>query len=401
MGKRGNGEGSVRQRQDGTWEARLTNDGKRISKYFKTRKEAAAWLAEAVNHQNNGCFVPPEKKTVGEWLNKWFSTYSVPGIEDTTAENYAMNIRVHIIPGLGAIPLQKLTMTDVQEFFNAKAADGGRMDGKEGGLSPRTLQLVHTILHKSLDQAVKEGLIYRNPAQGTTLPKNIKKKPVFWNTDEVDRFLDVAEKDRWFSVFYLELGTGLRRGELLGLKWEDIDFEEKTVTINRQLLQMVHGYTIHEHAKSEAGDRTVALPDDVIETLLFHKRRQDNEKVFCGNGYRDDGFIFAWPDGRPIHPKTFGKHFRELVKKAGIRYVSFHAAGRHTHATELLAAGATLSQIQDRLGHSRYQTTADFYAAVAKELQRDAADKAQAVLMRRKKKAETRVQDVSQKTKTS
>jgi integrase len=397
MGKRGNGEGSVRQRRDGTWEARLTNDGRRISKYFNTRKEAAAWLAEAVNRQNNGSFVPPEKITVGEWMNKWFTTYSVPGIEDTTAENYEMNIRVHIVPCLGNIPLQKLTMSDVQEFFNAKATSG-RMDGKEGGLSPRTLQLVHTILHKSLNQAVKEGLIYRNPAQGTTLPKNVKKKPVYWNTDEVDSFLDVAEGDRLFPAFYMELGTGLRRGELLGIMWIDIDFQVKTATIHRQLVKLGNGYTFHEYPKTEAGERVVTLPDDVIETLLFHKRRQDNEKAFCGAAYQGHDLVFCWEDGRPINPKSFAKHFHSLVEKAGVRHISFHAAGRHTHATELLAAGATLSQIQDRLGHSRYQTTADFYAAVAKELQRDAADKAQVILTRRKKKA---VPDVSQKTKAN
>lgn len=199
----------------------------------------------------------------------------------------------------------------------------------------------------------------------------------------------------------MEMGTGLRRGELLGLKWEDIDLKAGTVTIRRQLVLLNGKPVWHDHPKTNAGGRTITLPEDVIEVLRFHQRRQDNEKEFCGSAYEDSGLVFSQPNGRRISPRNFVRHFDLLLDKAGVRHIPFHGT-RHTHATELLAAGVDLKTIQKRLGHSSFHVTADFYAHIGEELQRDAAAKANEVLNRRKKKAEAQdVPKVSRKRKSS
>ena len=395
MGKRGNNEGSIRQRKDGKWEARIsigyTDDGKlkRISKYFDTRKEAATWLAEVHTAQRKGDFVQPDKITVADWMPKWLEAHCKPPlIEDTTYASYESIIRIHIVPGLGTIPLQKLLPSDIQGFLNGKLGNG-RADGKPGGLSTRTVRYMHFLLQAGLEQAKKEGLMVRNVAEDATLPKMEKWEPVYLTQEEVDHFLDVAEKDRLSPALLMEMGTGLRRGELLGLKWADIDFKAGTVTIRRQLVLLNGKPVWHDHLKTRAGGRTITLPDDVLDVLRFYQRRQDNEKEFCGDAYEDSGLVFCQPNGRRISPRNFVRHFDLLLeKKAGIRHIPFHAT-RHTHATELLAAGVDLKTIQKRLGHSSFHVTADFYAHIGEELQKDAAAKANQVLNRRKKKAGT------------
>jgi len=321
-------------------------------------------------------------------MARWLETYCKPPmVEDTTAENYETVVRVHILPGLGEIPLQKLTTADVQQWVNAKTV-GGRADGKPGGMSPRMVHYMHFLLQRALEQARKDGLVARNVAQDVILPKmSKKKKPIFLNPDELDRFLDVAEGDRLFPAFYLEMGTGIRRGELLGLKRSDLDLEKGTVTIRRQLVKLKGGSVFHEHAKTEAGERTIALPKDAVEVLRFHLRRLDNEKALCGPAYEDNDLVFCQENGRKINPRNFTRHFDKLLEKAGVRHIPFHGA-RHTHATELLAAGVDLKTIQERLGHSSYRVTADLYAHIGEELQRDAAEKIDAVLTRRKRKAD-------------
>jgi len=309
MGKRGNNEGTLYHRKDGKWEAKVSigydDEGnlKRLTKYFKTRQEGAAWLAEVQTQQNTGQFIQPNKITVGEWMERWLNMYcKLPLIKNTTFENYETVIRVHILPSdLGNISLQTVTTADVQKFLVAKLT-GGRADGKEGGLSPRMVQYLRFLIKTALKQARREGLISRNVAEDVVLPKmtSKKKKPAFLTAEQVDRFLDAAEGDRLFPALQMELGTGLRRGELLALKWTDLDLEGGTVTVRRQLVILRGKAVFHDHAKTEAGERVVTLPQDVIESLRFHKRRQDNEKKLCGETYEDHGLVFCQENGKPM-----------------------------------------------------------------------------------------------------
>ncbi|HHW42537.1 MAG TPA: site-specific integrase [Desulfotomaculum sp.] len=390
-GKRGHGEGTIYKRKDGRWEAKAsigfdpaTGKPKRLTKYFKTRKEAQDWLAKVAHEKATGIFVEPHRVTVGEWLDRWLEVYVRPSVRDTTYQNYETYIRVHIMPVLGDKPIQKLMPGDLQAFYNAKL-EGGRADGKEGGLSTRAVRYLHFLLSAALKQAVKEGLVSRNVAEATTPPKQGKKEIQYLTTEEIKRFLQVARESRYYVAMLTELGTGLRRGELLGLKWEDVDLKRGVITVRRQLVRAKGGPVFHE-PKTDAGVRTVTLPAEVLRELKAHKARQNEEKLLLGNAYEDSGLVFCQANGRRLEPRNFTRHFDNLLKKTGIRHVSFHSL-RHTHATELLRLGVNLKTIQGRLGHSNFNVTANFYAHIADELQQEAAEKINGVLKVKKQPA--------------
>ncbi|MDK2889102.1 MAG: integrase [Thermoanaerobacter sp.] len=390
-GKRGHGEGTIYKRKGGRWEAKAsigfdpaTGKPKRLTKYFKTRKEAQDWLAKVQHEKNTGAFVEPARVTLGEWLDRWLEVYVRPSVRDTTYQNYETYIRVHIMPALGDKPIQKLMPGDLQAFYNAKL-EGGRADGKEGGLSTRAVRYLHFLLSAALKQAVKEGLVSRNVAEATNPPKQGKKEIQYLTTEEIQRFLQVARESRYYVAMLTELGTGLRRGELLGLKWEDVDLKRGVITVRRQLVRAKGGPVFHE-PKTDAGVRTVTLPAEVLRELKAHKARQNEEKLLLGNAYEDFGLVFCQANGRRLEPRNFTRHFDNLLKKAGIRHVSFHSL-RHTHATELLRLGVNLKTIQGRLGHSNFNVTANFYAHIADELQQEAAEKINGVLKVKKQPA--------------
>ncbi|OAT79306.1 site-specific integrase [Desulfotomaculum copahuensis] len=381
---RGHGEGTITKRSDGRWMAQAsvgrnpeTGKLKRITKYFKTRKEAAAWLAQVSHEKATGSFVEPARVTLGEWLARWLDVYVKPSVRDTTYQNYEILTRVHIIPGLGDKPIQKLLPGDLQAFYNAKM-EGGRADGKDGGLSPRMVRYLHFLLGAALKQAMKEGLVIRNVAEATSPPRQSKKEIQYLTTEEIQRFLQVAQQSPYFVALITELGTGLRRGELLGLKWEDVDLKRGVITVRRQLVRAKGGPVFHE-PKTDAGVRTVTIPEEVLCELKAHKARQAEIKLQFGQAYEDSGLVFCQGFGQLIEPRGFTRHFDRLLVKAGIRHVSFHSL-RHTHATELLRLGINLKTIQGRLGHSNFNVTANFYAHVANELEQEAAEKINEVL---------------------
>lgn len=375
--KRGHGEGSIFQRKDGYWVAQVTVNGRTRQLYGKTRREVQEKKQAIEAEIAKGTYAEPSKITLGDWLARWLETYVKPSVRDTTYQNYETLIRVHIKPALGDKPIQKLMPGDLQAFYNAKL-EGGRGDGKEGGLSTRMVRYLHFLLGAALKQAVKEGLVARNVAEGTNPPKQGKKEIQYLTTEEIQRFLQVAQQSRYFVALLTELGTGLRRGELLGLKWPDVDLKRGIITVRRQLVRAKGGPVFHE-PKTDAGVRTVTIPEEVLRELKAHKKRQNEEKLLLGKAYEDSDLVFCQANGRRLEPRNFTRHFDGLLKKAGIRHVSFHSL-RHTHATELLRMGVNLKTIQGRLGHSNFNVTANFYAHIADELQQEAAQKINGIL---------------------
>ncbi|AEG14647.1 integrase family protein [Desulfofundulus kuznetsovii DSM 6115] len=373
--RRGKGEGSIFFRKDkGLWVARLNVNGKTRLFYGKTRQEVLEKKKALEAEIARETFVEPSKATLGDWLTRWLNVYVRPSVRDTTYQNYETYIRVYI---MGDKPIQKLMPGDLQAFYNAKL-EGGRADGKEGGMSTRAVRYLHFLLSAALKQAVKEGLVSRNVAEATNPPKQGKKEIQYLTTGEIQRFLQVARESRYYVAMLTELGTGLRRGELLGLKWEDVDLKRGVITVRRQLVRAKGGPVFHE-PKTDAGVRTVTLPAEVLRELKAHKARQNEEKLLLENAYEDSGLVFCQANGRRLEPRNFTRHFDNLLKKAGIRHVSFHSL-RHTHATELLRLGVNLKTIQERLGHSNFNVTANFYAHIADELQQEAAEKINGVL---------------------
>lgn len=384
--KRANGEGSIYQRPNGTWVAQITtgrdSEGKlkRVSFSGKTRKEVQEKVTKALSELQTGTFVEPTKTTVSQWLDTWMQEYKKQSLRPTTYESYEIIIEVHIKPAIGGIQLRQLQPSDLQRFYNSKL-ENGRADGK-GGLSPRMIRYIHAILHGALRQAVKEGLVIRNVTEAVTLPRQKKKEFTPLTQEQVIKFLDSIKEDRLFPAILLDIGSGLRRGELLGLRWKDVDFKNRVIKV-RQSLARVKGEWLFQEPKSEKSKRSIPIPGDIIAELKSHKARQNQEKLLAGETYQDNDLIFATPDGRPLETRSFLRHFEKLLDNAGLPKVRFHDL-RHTYATLLLEAGEHPKVVQELLGHSQITMTLDTYSHVLPELKQAAALKINNILEKRK-----------------
>jgi integrase len=384
MAKRGHGEGTIRKRKDGRWEARITagfdpatGKQRQISKYFKTRTEAAAWVTEMAHAKQTGTFVEPNRITVGEWVNRWLDEYMKAHVRPKTWSTYKDMARLHIIPEIGSIPLRQLQTNDLQRLYNNKL-ENGRLDGK-GGLSSRAVHMIHQIIHGALQQAAKEQVVFRNVSEAVVLPKLRYKEIQPLTSEQVSRFLETAKESRLYAAFLLELGTGLRRGELLALKWEDVDLKKGTAQVKQSLSRVrVNGTTktalLFQEPKTKQSKRVVPIPHEALKELKVHKARQNEEKLFFGQAYQDNGLVFATEDGKPLDPDNFAKRYGTILKKAGLPHVSFHNL-RHTYASLLLEAGEHPKVVQEILGHTKISTTMDIYSHVNPELKERAAVK--------------------------
>lgn len=388
--KRSNGEGTIYQRPDGRWAAQITigydpstGKPKRQTFYGKTWAEVNEKITKARYEQQIGALIEPTKITLGEWLDIWLNNYKKMKIEKTTLGSYDTLIRTHIKPVIGGIQLRQLQPSNLQAFYNFLQEKGRKKDS--GSLSPRTIHYIHTIISAALKQAVKEGFIIRNPAEATELPKMKKADVEPLTIEEVNGFLETIKTDRLFPAFCLALKTGLRRGEILGLRWQDIDFKGKKLHVRQTLVEAREPgekkkvTLLFKPPKTEKSKRTIPLTDDIIKLLKAHKAKQNEEKLFFGKKYHDNGLVFCSEDGKPIWPRNFLRRFTNLQKKAGIEHHRLHAL-RHTFATLLLAEGEELRNVQELLGHERISTTADIYAKVLEESKRKAVSKLDSIV---------------------
>lgn len=387
MAKRGQGEGTIRKRKsDGLWEARVTvghdDEGKQkqISKYFNTRNEARDWLTETQHNIQTGSYVKPHKITVSHWLDTWLTVYEKPTIRQTTYDNYETMIRVHIKPAIGHIPLMQLQASDLQQLYNQKAKEK----------SSRTVHLIYHVINMALKQALKEQKVYRNVNEATKLPPLQHKEIEPLTIEQIHKFLEVAEQDRLYTAFLLELGTGLRRGELLAIKWQDIDLENGKIFINRTVARVrkENGSTktelVYQEPKTKKSKSSVPIPEDIVKELKKHKARQDSqEKWFFKEKYHNNDLVLCSEDGRQLDPRSFTKRYARLLKQAGLPEVSFHTL-RHTFASLMLEEGEDMRTVQEILRHTRLSTTADIYTSVTEKLKKRAAVKANNILKKAK-----------------
>lgn len=383
--RRLNGEGTIYQRPDGRWAAQITIDydpstgkPKRQTFYGKTPEEVNEKLTKARYEQQIGAYLEPTKVTLGQWIDIWLNNYKSIKVEKTTLGNYYTMIETYIKPQIGKIQLRQLQPSNLQRYYNY-LQEKGRAKGS-GGLSPRMVRYIHSIIHAALDQAMKEGLIIRNPAEATELPKMKKADVEPLTIEEVNRFIETIKTDRLFPAFCLALKTGLRRGEILGLRWQDIDFKGKKLHVRQTLVEAREPgeekkvTLLFKPPKTEKSKRTIPLTDDIIKLLKAHKAKQNEDKLFFGKKYHDNGLVFCSEDGKPIWPRNFLRRFTNLQKKAGIEHHRLHDL-RHTFATLLLAEGEELRNVQELLGHERISTTADIYTKVLEESKRKAVSK--------------------------
>jgi integrase len=382
--RRGNNEGSITKRKDGRWMASITigrdpATGKLKRSYFyaKTRQEAADQLSKALSDLSRGAFVAPHKLTLGQWLTTWLRDYVKPKVRPLTFDNYDMFIRRHLAPALGHIPLKDLRPDHVQHFYNEKRASG---------LSSGTINGLHIVLHAALKQAVRNQLAVRNASEATTRPIGSTRKMAPLTLEHVSQLLTAVKADRLYPAIFLELGSGLRRGELVGLRWQDANLDAGVVHVRQSLVRVAtHGTSerktrlVFQEPKTSYAQRTIPIPEDIIAELKAHKARQAQEKLMLGQAYQDMGLVFCHPDGTLLDPRSFTRHFKSLLKRSGVPAIRFHDA-RHTVATLLLELGESPKVVQTILGHSKISTTLDIYSHVSLDLERKAVAKLNAAL---------------------
>ncbi len=369
-GKRGNGEGSIRQRANGTWEARVMLDGRSKSVFGRTRQDAHRKLAAVIRHHDQGLPILTGKAvTLASFLNTWLAMKR--GTRSyRTWKGYEALVRNHIAPTLGRLILSKLTAQHVQQFYTAKLQEG---------LSSTTCRHIHAALHTALEHALMQGLVSRNVCDLVEAPQFAHTDRVILTADEAKRLLAAAKDTRWEPIYVLALTTGLREGELLGLRWRFVDLGAGTLTVSGNVQPGHNGLTLKE-PKNASSVRTVKLTSLAVEALRQHRVRQAREREKAGEHWREHDLVFPTTVGTLTRCQDFyARHYRPLLAKAGVPSVRFHDL-RHSAATLLIASGVPLPIVSQILGHSTTRITADLYTHVSLAMQQQAVDNMDALL---------------------
>jgi integrase len=377
MRRRANGEGSIRQRSDGRWEGRYAAGydiltGKRITKsvYAQTKTECAAKLARAISENSAPYYragIGYENRPLADWCRFWFETYCKPSLRPNSVNSYTRVLEKHIIPFLGGIKLSRLSSMQVQQMCH-ELKERGRLnqDGTRANkpLSAAYVRHIHGVLKSCLQQAVADRIIPFNPCENSRLPRRQKKKMVILPLEKISAYLQTAEQMGVYPLFFLELTSGLRRGELLALLWSDLDVNTRTLKINKQITRTRNGPVVAE-PKTPNAVRTVVLPQQTVDALIEeHNRHPDSPLMFCSprtNGY--------W------EPNSVDYLHKRILAAAGIyEPVRFHDL-RHTFATIAVQNGVDVKTVSNMLGHHSAAFTLDAYTHVTEEMQRGAAEK--------------------------
>ena len=372
--RRANGEGNIRKRSDGRWEGRYTArydpvTGKRIIKNVlgKTQAEVKEKLKRAVEDNQKIDVAKDLELTVGQWAVLWFENYAKPSIRENTAEYYRNYIEKHIIPRIGKIKLKNLTTLDLQKFYN-KTREFGRIQRYDGmkdlSLSNKTVRGLHAMLRQCLDQAVQERLIPSNPAAGCKLPPKEKKEMQIIPPEKLGAYLRAAEEHGVLPMFYLELTTGLRRGELLALLWTDLNIKENCLTVSKSVCRGKGELRVTE-PKTSNSVRTVYIDDEAIRLLAEDRKKHPFSP-----------YMFPSPvTGGMYGPDCVARIHKKLLVKAGIEeHVRFHDL-RRTFATLALQNGVDPKTVSSMLGHYSAEFTLNVYTNVTKDMQKEAAQK--------------------------
>lgn len=380
--RRGHGEGSVAKRKDGRWQASILvgyspETGRPQRKYFygTSQKEVQDKLRGVAQDLQAGTYRKPSNLTLAKWFEKWLEVYAKHTLRASTWQNYTYQINAHIVPHLGQIKLKDLTALHIQEFLNSKLAEG-RTDGKPGGLAGCSVKVIHSIIHSSLEQAKEAGLIANNPACAARSPakKTASKEVAFLDAEEVSIFLAAAKESKHFSAYFLALNTGLRRGELLGLRWQDVDLDAGQLVVSQSLARVPARGLVFQPPKTSLSRRIVALPPVVVERLREHRREQAINRLRVGSAYNSAfDLVFCNELGEAICPTAFSMYFKRLAGSVGLD-VTLHGL-RHTFATLALQQGADAKTISQTLGHHSTAFTLDIYGKVTDTMRREAADR--------------------------
>ena len=371
-------KGSIRQRSKGSWEicidtGRDPATGRRLRHFENVRcrkAEAQRRLRELLLSVEQGTYVKFDRLTVAQFLEEWLQDYVATNTAPRTSERYQEIVRVHLIPALGSLPLLSLRPHHIQKYY-AEAMESGRRDGK-GGLSALTVHHHHRVLYEALRYGVKHGILIRNVAEAVDAPRPEHKELAILAASDVQLILDACKETPYYVLFFTLAYTGLRRSELLGLRWEDVDLQKSTLSVVRSLHQLRGGKYIFSEPKTKRSRRQIALSPSLAIVLWEHWLKQEHARKLLGKPLESTDLVFSHPDGRPIRPDSVTRAFPEIAKSVGLRNVRLHDL-RHAHATILLQQGVNPKIVQERLGHSSVSTTLDIYSHVLPGLQEAAA----------------------------
>ena len=370
--RRPQGDGTIRKRSDGRWEARIIvghkNDGSPMYKsaFAKTQKSALKQLHQLIELYRDVDLTEDCRMTLGEWLDKWLDEYMIFTIRESTLDSYRAMVKNQVKPFIGGKQIASLTTADMQKFYNKIKKEGRVREHPIHGktLADSMVRGVHMMLHEALDTAVKERLIAKNPTNGTTVPKcNYPEKQILGDS-QLDTFLEAIKgEEYWDTFFYVEVMTGLRRGEICGLRWQDINFEENKLQVKRSVSVKKGGGVSIGETKTETGVRSILMPPSVADVLQNRKQTAITEWVFPN---------FMHPE-QPISPATAYRKLKIILKHAGLPLIRFHDL-RHTFATHATHGGVDPKTLAGILGHTNASFTLDTYTHVTSDMQKAASN---------------------------
>ena len=368
--RRPNGDGLVRKRDDGRWEGRIVvgrkNDGSAIYRavFAEKQSELMPKLNELKAQYAGIRLTEDSSITLNEWMPRWMEEYKKPILRPSTYSGYSKDIENHILPYLGAKKLTQLKTSEIQKHYNYLLESGRVKDnGKGKGLSNATVRGIHMVLREALDSAVREGLIPRNPADGTSPPKIHRKEKQVLTRDELETFMKLIENDEsWYDFFYTEMLTGMRAGEICGVRWEDFDKDDRTLRVVRSV-DFVHGELVIGETKTEDGKRTIYLPDSLWRLLATRKRRSFSEWIFPN---------LLKPE-LPLDPAKAYRQLKSILKKGNLPDIRLHDL-RHTFTSHAANSGIAPKTLSEIVGHSKASFTLDHYAHVTSDMQKNASN---------------------------
>ena len=368
--KRANGDGSIRKRKDGRWEGRYVvgHDpitGKMISRNVlgKTQAQVKEKLRIAIENRKRLDYTQTGKYTVGQWMDEWFEAYAKVKVRPSSHQIYKGYIENHIKPNIGDIPIEKLTSLQLQKFYRQLLTEGRvpRIESEKQprGLSAKTVRNINQVISSAMDMAVRHKLILTNPTEGCELPKVEHREMKTLPAEQLGAFLREAKESGVYELYYLDLATGLRRGELLGLKWEDIDLQNGVIHVRRQVAR-VDGEVKEMPLKTKNSYRNISISQDAVAMLIEME------------AHRSSDYVFPSSTGGPISPDSVNNMLHRVLKRAGLPSIRFHDL-RHTFATLALQNGVDIKTVSGMLGHFSAGFTLDTYAHVTTSAQKEAA----------------------------
>lgn len=384
MRRAANGNGTIRKKtitKNGKtytyWEARYTEGydpgtGKQVQRSItgKTQKEVAQKLKARTTSIDEGTYTAPSKMSVSQWMDIWTADYLV-GVKPRTVESYRCQIKNHIKPQLGAIRLDALDALTVQRFYNSL----GHGKGDSPGLAPKSIKIVHGVLHKALSQAVSLKYLRSNPADGCSLPKVVRKELNPMDEAAISRFMEAVKGHRYELVFLVTLFTGMRQGEVLGLTWDCVDFVRSKITVNKQLQKSTDGKsTYHLLPTKNSRGRVITPASYVMELLKKQQRHQAEWRLLVGPAWENSGLVFTNELGEHLMPHVIYKAFKKVAAAIGCADTRFHDL-RHSYAVAALKSGDDIKTVQENLGHATAAFTLDIYGHVTEQMKRESAER--------------------------